>query len=82
MKAKKLILVRSFSILAVPVSFAFLKWRCFSDMGIPIPKTLVIWASPSRITLAIWVRVRVTWDAHITVTAQLQALDCQQYLFK
>ena len=35
-------------------------------MGIPIPKTLVIWASPSHITLAIWVRVRVTGDAHIT----------------
>ena len=28
-------------------------------MGIPIPKTLVIWASPSYITLAIWVRVRL-----------------------
>ena len=30
----------------------------------PIPKTLVIWASPSHITLAIWVRVRgrVTGD--------------------
>ena len=47
-------------------------------MGIPIPKTLVIWASPSHITLATWVRVwvrvrvrvrvriRVTGDAHIT----------------
>ena len=33
-----------------------------------IPKTLVIWASPSHVTLAIWVRVRVrvTGDAHIT----------------
>ena len=31
----------------------------------PIPKTLVIWASPSHIALAIWVRVRVTGDAHI-----------------
>ena len=40
--------------------------RCHSDMGIPIPKTLLIWASPSHITLAIWVRVRVTGDAHIT----------------
>ena len=28
-------------------------------MGIPIPKPLVIWASPSHNTLAIWVRVRV-----------------------
>jgi len=41
-------------------------------LGIPIPKTLVvIWTSPSHITLAIHfllvrVRVRVTWDAHIT----------------
>jgi len=35
-------------------------------MGIPIPKTLMIRASPSHITLAIWVRVRVTGDAHIT----------------
>ena len=35
-------------------------------LGIPIPKTLVIWTSPSHITLAIWVRVRVTGDAHIT----------------
>ena len=41
--------------------------------GHPIPKPLVvIWTSPSHITLAIWVRVtvrvgvRVTWDAHIT----------------
>ena len=40
--------------------------RYHSDMGIPIPKTLVIWTFPSHITLAIWVRVRVTGDAHIT----------------
>ena len=48
--------------------------RCHSDMGIRaflaslIPKTLVIWTSPSHITLAIWVRVRlrVTRDVHIT----------------
>ena len=33
-------------------------------MGIPIRKTLVILASPSHNTLAIW--VRVTGDAHIT----------------
>ena len=45
--------------------------RCHSDTGIPafwtcpISKTLGIWASPSHITLAIWVRVRVTGDAHI-----------------
>ena len=37
-----------------------------SDMGIPIPQTLVIGAYPSHITLAIWVRVRVTGDVHIT----------------
>ena len=35
-------------------------------LGIPIPQTLVIRASPSHITLAIWVRDRVTGDAHIT----------------
>ena len=40
--------------------------RCYSDMGIPIPKTLVIWASASDITLAIWFRVRVSGDANIT----------------
>ena len=33
-------------------------------LGFSIPKTLVIWASPSHITLAIW--VRVTGDANIT----------------
>ena len=33
-------------------------------LGIPIPKTLVIWASPSHLILAIM--VRVTGDAHIT----------------
>ena len=38
--------------------------RTHRVLGIPIPKTLVIWASPSHITLAIWVRVTV--DAHIT----------------
>ena len=37
-------------------------------MGIPIPKTVVIWVFPSHITFAIWVRVRVTvtGDVHIT----------------
>ena len=41
--------------------------RCYRDLGIPIPKTLVILASPSHIASAIWVivRVRVTGDAHI-----------------
>ena len=28
-------------------------------LGIPIPKTQVIWAFPSHTTLAIWVRVKV-----------------------
>ena len=43
-------------------------YRCYIDMGIPIPKTLVIWVFPSHISFAIWVRVRVrvTGDAHIT----------------
>ena len=45
---------------------SFSRSRCYSDIGIPIPKTIVIWASPSHINLAIWVRVRVTGDAHIT----------------
>ena len=45
-----------------PVLFS--RWRCYNDIGIPIPKTIVIWASPSHITLAIW--VRVTGDAHTT----------------
>ena len=35
--------------------------RCYSDMGIP-----AFWASPSHITLTIWVRVRVTGDVYIT----------------
>ena len=38
-------------------------------LGIPIPKTLVIWAFASHTTLAIWVRVKVkvyTRNAHIT----------------
>ena len=35
-------------------------------LGIPIPKTLGIWASPSFINLAIWLKVRVTGDPHIT----------------
>jgi len=35
-----------------------------SVLGIPIPKTIVIWASSSHITLTIWVRVRVTGDDH------------------
>ena len=35
-------------------------------LGIPILKTLGISASPSFINLAIWLKVRVTGDAHIT----------------
>ena len=48
---------------------ALLQWyRHLLVLGFPIPKTLVSSLSPSHITLAIWVRVkvRVTGDAHIT----------------
>ena len=48
---------------------ALLQWYWhLRVLGFPIPKTLVIWVSPSHITLAIGVRVkvRVTGDAHIT----------------
>ena len=38
--------------------------RSHSDMGIPIPKTLVIWASP--VTLTIIAKIRWGGDAHIT----------------
>ena len=38
--------------------------RCHSDVGIPIPKTLVIWASP--VTLTIIAKIRWDGDAHIT----------------
>ena len=38
--------------------------RCHSDVGIPIPKTLVIWASP--VTLTIIAKIRWGGDAHIT----------------
>ena len=50
-------------------------------MGIPIPKTLVIWASPSHITLAIWVRVRVrvTGDAHIARILGMGMLKTRGY---
>ena len=47
---------------------------CLSGSSQPFPgssrifKTQVIWASPSHIALAIWVGVRVTGDADITVT--------------
>ena len=45
-----------------PGDFLSFSRRCYSDMDIPIPKTLAIWASPFHITLAISVRVRVTVD--------------------
>ena len=35
-------------------------------LGISILKALEIWASPSFINLAIWLKVRVTGDVHIT----------------
>ena len=38
--------------------------RCHSDVGIPIPKTLVIWTSP--VTLTIIAKIRWDGDAHIT----------------
>ena len=45
-------------------------------LGIPIPKIVVIWAFPSHITLAIWVRVKVkvyTWNAHnVSVKSKIQ----------
>ena len=45
---------------------------CYSDMGSPafwaslFPKPSDMSTPPSHITLAIWVTVRVTGDAHIT----------------
>ena len=58
-------------VLASIYSLPLLQWYGHPRvLGISIPKTLVIWVSPSHITLAIWVRVsvsvRVTGDAHIT----------------
>ena len=73
-----------------PGSSLFSFWQCYSDMGIsasvlgiPIPKTLVIWASPvilpwpfglelqgMPISLEFWERgCPKRGDAHITVTA-------------
>ena len=73
-----------------PGSSLFSFWQCYSDMGIPasvlgipIPKTLVIWASPvilpwrfglelqgTPISLEFWERgCSKRGDAHITVTA-------------
>ena len=51
-----------------PQAFCYKKGegRCNSDMSIPIPKTSLIWASPSYVTLAIWVGVRVKGGAYIT----------------
>ena len=46
-------------------------------MGIPIPKTIVIWAFPSHSTLV--VRVRVTGDAHITRVLGMGILKTQGY---
>ena len=41
-------------------------------MGISIPKTQVIWASPSHFSLVICVRVRVKGDAHITRVLEME----------
>ena len=49
--------------------------------GIPIPKTLVILTYPSHITLAIWVRVRVTGDAHITSVSGMGMYKTRRYLY-
>ena len=46
------------------------EWRRYhGDMGIPIPKTLVIWASPVTLTLI----AKVIWegDAHITSVLEM-----------
>ena len=50
-------------------------------LGSPIPKTLVMWASPSCTTLAIWVRVRVrvTEDIHITRVLRMGMLKTRGY---
>ena len=52
-----------------------------STLSIPIPKTQVIRASPSHITLAIWVRVRVrvgvTGDAHTSLPVGFGNGDAQ-----
>ena len=58
---------RVFSVFVMAVS----QWHGHPRvLDIRIHKTLVMWTSPFRITLAIWVRVRVrarvTGDAHIT----------------
>ena len=44
-------------------------------LGIPIRKTLVIWASPVTLTLALTQIAKVIWeeDAHITVTPGKEA---------
>ena len=57
--------------------------RCYRDLGIPIPKTLVILASPSHIALAIWVmvRVRVTGDAHIIRVLGMGMSETRRYLY-
>ena len=57
--------------------------RCYRDLGIPIPKTLVILVSPSRIALTIWVmvRVRVTGDAHIIRVLGMGMYKTRRYLY-
>ena len=52
-----------------PEKLPVLQWYAHPCvLGIPIPKTVVIWVFPSHITFAIWVRVkvRVTGDVHTT----------------
>jgi len=43
-------------------------------LGFFIPKTLVIWAYPSHITLAIWVRVRVRVRGRVTGYANIMGM--------
>ena len=50
-------------------------------LGIPIPQTLMIGAYPSHITLAIWVRVRVIGDAHITRVLGMGMLKTRRCLY-
>ena len=61
------LLFKSFSRIYFFLPAVAVKWATLR-LGSPIPKTLMIWASPSHITSAIWVRikVRVTGDTHIT----------------
>ena len=52
-------------------------WQCYGlprVLGIPIPKTLVIWASPATLTLTQIAKVIWERDAHITARTPAQQL--------